>query len=844
MAKWRNMALICTIAMPLVLWTGTVYAAQSAAEVTETDVTLHKYMKKNTMFSGNNYYWGNGTTGTNNQFTSQNSEWEKVGEGYSFTAYKLNPDVITITNSDDVTISNTEVPELGLKWSDLLTVRSGSTASYKESTNPSEHVSDNVIELKSGVTEEQVQNLQAYLAKSASAQQTVSTNDNGDATFDDLANGQWIVFETEAPATIESRSQPMVLNLPMANPVETEGSQGAWFDGSGNYNVNLYPKDFQGYGVEPTIDKMINTLQNVAVDELNATWDADKGHPIYGGTSVSDDAAHVKSDVTFLENDNKFGVSRGKSYNYTLDMQLPKTINTFSEYGFVDTIPYEVTVSSWTMYAQVNGKLTPMIQAVDPNGNDSKSSSDGLSQPKSDYDSERVVTPDGKEADVNFKFAEVNGDNGRTAARIFGYGGTLGKTPEALAEQTKSIAENLLRMQGYTATYQFNGDVVTEAGQYGANRAIIDADTGQMKITTKETFRSRLADWDGLKNDTTGRTSIVFKMNTQTNSAAQANTGDNKIDNKVQMLFDNGVTNQDTATDKTGLKDSAYTTAVGWEFHKTDKYGNPLRGAGFDMGRLVTAQNLENVISQLLSEDNNGNPINDASYLEMFEHLKGSAEYVDEFNKSDYTTDSAKIAAVKTYLDGQAADLRKRVAEYEAAPDSEKSKYEVYVWFIHLDNQGHGKNQPIVTDMTSSMEMGDIYWVTNTSLATTHKSGRDGYLQYCGVADGRYLFRESIAPDGYKQMADVKFTLSSGPDSVYQPTDEFPALEDAKGVSLGTDSQITGWFENLDGEYVHIKNYAKGMWPVTGGIGALVVFAIGGVLMTSALVKRRHDNKN
>lgn len=119
---WRNMALICTIAMPLVLGTGTGYAAQSAAEVTETDVTLHKYMTKNTTFSGNNYYWGNGTTGTNNPFTAQNSEWEKVGEGYSFTAYKLNPDVITITNSDDVTISNTEVPELGLKWSDLLTV--------------------------------------------------------------------------------------------------------------------------------------------------------------------------------------------------------------------------------------------------------------------------------------------------------------------------------------------------------------------------------------------------------------------------------------------------------------------------------------------------------------------------------------------------------------------------------------------------------------------------------------------------------------------------------------------------------------------------------------------------
>lgn len=709
---------------------------------------------------------GNGSTGLNNPFTAENSEWIKAGEGYTFTAYQLDEGVVALDHATGkVTISTDKVGDFDFAWSDFLTVRSGSSATYKEATNPSDEISDNVVELKSGVTEAQVQEVQEYLQKTDRARQTQSTNDDGDATFDDLANGQWIIFETGSPSAIGTDAQPMVINLPMKNEA-AQTLPGTWFDNSGDYNVNLYPKDFLVTGAEPTIDKMINTLQNVAVDELTATWDAEKGHPVYGGNVVSDDDAHVKSNVTFLENDNKFGVSRGKSYNYTLDMQLPKTINNFSSYGFVDTIPYEVTVNSWTMYAQVNGNLTPMIQAVDPNGNDSKSSSDGLSQPKSDYDSERIVTPDGKSADVNFKFAEVNGDNGAAAA-IFGYQGPLGKSTTAIQAQTTFIATNLLRMQGYTATYQFNGDVTTDAGEYGANRAIIDSENGEMSVTTKETFRQRLAAWDGLANDTTGRTSLVFKLNTQTNSA--------------------------------------YTTAVGWEFHKTDKYGNALRGAGFDMGRLVTSQNLENVISQLLSEDNNGNSINDDSYLEMFDHLKCSAEYVEEFAKS---------------------------------------KYEVYVWFIHLDNQGHGKNQPIVTDMTSSMEMGDIYWVTNTSLATTHKSGRDGYLQYCGVADGRYLFRESIAPDGYKQMADVKFTLSSGPDSVYKPTDEFPALKDAKGVTLGTDNQITGLVENLDGEYVHIKNYAKGMWPVTGGIGALVVFAVGGVLMASSYVKRRHDNKN
>lgn len=86
---------------------------------------------------------------------------------------------------------------------------------------------------------------------------------------------------------------------------------------------------------------------------------------------------------------------------------------------------------------------------------------------------------------MNFKFAEVRGDNGKTAATMFGYTGELGKSKTAIAEQTAYIATYLLRMQGYTATYQFNGDVTTDAGEYGANRAIIDADTGEMQITTK-----------------------------------------------------------------------------------------------------------------------------------------------------------------------------------------------------------------------------------------------------------------------------------------------------------------------------------------------------------------------
>lgn len=96
-------------------------------------------------------------------------------------------------------------------------MRSCETAAYKEATNPSNDVSDNIVKLKSGVTEQQVADLQQYLAKTSSDRQTDATNNDGDATFDGLGNGQWIVFETDAPDAASTLAQPMILNLTMKN---------------------------------------------------------------------------------------------------------------------------------------------------------------------------------------------------------------------------------------------------------------------------------------------------------------------------------------------------------------------------------------------------------------------------------------------------------------------------------------------------------------------------------------------------------------------------------------------------------------------------------------------------
>lgn len=60
-------------------------------------------------------------------------------------------------------------------------------------------MSDNIVELKSGVTEQQVADLQQYLAKTSSDRQTVTTNNDGDATFDDLASGLCLKLMHQMP---------------------------------------------------------------------------------------------------------------------------------------------------------------------------------------------------------------------------------------------------------------------------------------------------------------------------------------------------------------------------------------------------------------------------------------------------------------------------------------------------------------------------------------------------------------------------------------------------------------------------------------------------------------------
>lgn len=690
--------------------------------------------------------------------------------------------------------------------------------------------------ISKGLLSGKVATIESELSKYAtegSLKYDVIENAEQGVVFNNLVPGQtYYVLEIAAPNGYlpNGKLQQATLNrASLATGDETIGTdtQDVTVDHrGGKYELKNYDT--------PTLDKDINVLKPAAVTDLVVNgYDADN-NPIY-------DNKNADYSQTFVDNDTQFGVSRGKAYNYTVDLETNPDLGTYSKFGIVDNIPYQVNINSWTLYgrfgkggvttlADNNQGLVPLIQAVDPDGDTpDHSTSDGLHQPSKPYDAD-------KGTGVSFKFYD------QAAANAFDYPGKVyaegdPNYKQSLIDQTKWIAEHLIHMYRYNSQYSF--DAKNQAVQFDAtgDGALKN---GKMTIDFSKEFLTKYSStnkFETLTQDQGVSSSLVFKMNAQTNSAAQANVGGtnkgitdgekpqtNMINNFVTFNYNNGYVGG-------SMYDQSQTNAVGWEFQKTDSKGNPVSGAGFDLGRLVTKENVENVISQLIGNKNNGNVVSDETKLHMADKMGFTGN------------DAAKITQVTNYLNGQADVLRKAVADGS----------ETFVWFIHLTAaaDASGNKQPIVDAMDSHMEMGDIYWVTDKRWATTHLSGTDrGYFQYCGVADGNYVLHEEITPKGYKQMDDLKFTIGAN-DSFYVDANgksknaEYPTVTSAgDNQQMPSDNQITGRVgedATAEDNWASIKNYKKSVLPVVGGVGALSLFFIGAIAMIASYIKRKTE---
>lgn len=693
-------------------------------------------------------------------------------------------------------------------------------------------------ELEGGLLGKDLADIESTLTKYAKDGSLVYkeiTNAEDGVTFTDLVPGRtYYVLEVEAPEGYLPNSK-----LQQATLRQASISTGDETIGTDNNDVDVDHRGgtykLKNYDI-PSLDKDINVLKAAGAEELQVN-EVKNGKPVY-------DNKDADYNLTFEDNDTQFGVSRGKPFNYTVDLETNGDIASYTQFGITDIVPYQVEINSWTLYARagVGGYvkatkdgneadgLVPILQAVDPDGNETEhSTTDGLSQESQKYDSSY---PDPETRGVSFKFYS------QEMATRFGYNGDWINDKEdprykaSLEAQTQYIAANLIEMKGYSGEYHFDSE--NRAVQTDDSKPIFN---GKMNINFTPDFLKYYASWNRFKNASTKQdnASLVFKMNAQTNSAAQANVGgDNTtkdpasdevqtdmINNRVAFTFKNGY-----LTDT--LYDQAQTHAVGWEFRKEDSKGNAIGDAGFDLGRVVTKENLDNVVSQLISANNNGHPVTDETLLKMADKL-------------GYTGDNdSKLKQINDHLAGQK----------KALEDAIEKDGQTMVWFIHLDDTK--EKQPVIDAMASNMEMGDIYWVVDQELSTTHMSGMqdeatpDGYFQYCGVADGRYVLHEAITPKGYKQMDDLKFTIGAN-NSFYvengkSTDDEYPLVTSAgDNQNMGSDNQITGENQGEGQNWAEIKNYKKSVLPVVGGVGALSLLFIGAIAMIASYIKRKTD---
>ncbi|MDA5457626.1 SpaA isopeptide-forming pilin-related protein [Weissella confusa] len=671
-------------------------------------------------------------------------------------------------------------------------------------------------------------------AETGSLQYKVIDDAENGVVFNDLVPGQtYYVLEVAAPdgylpngklqqATLRSARDKMI------DP-DVDGQDVTVQHRGGKYELKNYDL--------PGLDKDINVLKAAGATDLQVNDIEENGNPIY-------DNKDADYDLTFEDNDTDFGVSRGKPFNYTIDLETNGDIASYTKFGITDIVPYQVEINSWTLYARagVGGYveatkdgneadgLVPILQAVDPDGNETEhSTTDGLSKESQEYNSS---DPNPKTRGVSFKFYS------QEMATLFGFTGDWINDKNAdgykasLEAQTQYIAANLIEMKGYSGEYHFDSE--NRAVQTDNSKPIFN---GQMNINFSEKFLQYYGSWERFKNASKkqNNASLVFKMNAQTNSAAQANVGDTNsdkdpasdkvqtdmINNRVAFTYNNGYL-EDT------LRDQSQTHAVGWEFRKEDSKGNAIGDAGFDLGRVVTKENFDNVVSQLISANNNGHEVKPENLVAMADKL-------------GYTGDEAtKLTKIMDHLKNQESILEKALENGE----------ETMVWFIHLDDTDD--KQPVIDAMASNMEMGDIYWVVDQELSTTHMSGMqdettpDGYFQYCGVADGKYVLHEAITPKGFKQMDDLKFTIG-GPGSYYvsgkgADLKNYPLVTSAgDNQNMGSDNQITGENQGEGQNWAEIKNYKKSVLPVVGGVGALSLLFIGAIAMIASYIKRKTD---
>lgn len=589
------------------------------------------------------------------------------------------------------------------------------------------------------------------------------------------------------------------------------------------------------------------TPDDVKVPYSGGTWDVNNYKPkidksITIGSGADTDTA---GQGTKNGGDTTNGVDRGEDFIWNIVSDLSVDASDYNKkYEIDDTIPYQTNWSAakvaiagiddvfeltHSLPTPSNGGLTG--HAITYGNNDNPSTTGGTANGAKNSDYLKLTVPNGTYA----KLANVPAAETILTANNVSDDASL-----------QAFLNSNVTVSGVSSKYHFEEN----------NRlAVKDAD-GQLTIAVQEQGRELFSALAAAQTDTAKRV-MNIALTAHANSAAQASVDDKTdITNKVDFDVEN---DYDVSTDK----DTVKTFDAGWEIVKTDGSGQPLAGAGFDLAVEIPngTEKADKVKrAALLNNFFRGN-ISQGTYAKQHiydEALKDAAVTVDgkettigalwegmflDAAKSDQfetgydtsgLTDDDAIKAL-AYNTTDTNSLYNELVSMMTATDYETDGQNV-LYFMHKDATT-GAYMPEMDMGATGVVMGDVIWTPVHAWATTHVTGADGYLQYCGLAAGKYALIEKTAPEGYA-LIDNEVQLGN---ETYAHAETFTLGSDGVGDLDGGTGKIDG---KPTADDIHIKNYQKSMFPLVGGIGTLFAVIAGLLAMGFALLKRKKDMKN
>lgn len=137
----------------------------------------------------------------------------------------------------------------------------------------------------------------------------------------------------------------------------------------------------------------------------------------------------------------------------------------------------------------------------------------------------------------------------------------------------------------------------------------------------------------------------------------------------------------------------------------------------------------------------------------------------------------------------------------------DQSKYE--------DTNTKYKKETVVTAQTSD----------SNEKSVTAFVDENGYIQFTGLDVGEYVLKETVTPEGYNTIADIKFTISA--------TQEGATTMTGGSITWSSDNEHVA----LNGNTfeITVKNIAGTVLPSTGGIGTTIFYIVGGLLVVAAV---------